>query len=328
MTILSRRHALIGMAGAAVPLCAARARVAGQPARIGLLTAQTAAAIAPSLPFLRSGLAEEGFAEGRGLTIEYRYGNDSLERVVAHARELVESRVELLVVQGPAVASIVALNLPIPLIYVTSADPVAAGYAKSLAQPIGEKSGLTFMAFEFASKRLEMLREVMPAVERVVVFGNPEHQGTQTERAFSESSGQRLGMDVRFHPTSVTADLDVAFARVKQEGMQAISLLADGFAGQNRHIVLKFAAEQGIPVVSGWPVFAQSGALFTYGPRLESCYRRLAYYVARVLRGTPASELPIERPSVFQTVINQTTARKLGVGVSRAFLARADEVIG
>jgi putative ABC transport system substrate-binding protein len=135
-------------------------------------------------------------------------------------------------------------------------------------------------------------------------------------------------MDVRFHPTSVTADLDVAFARVKQEGMQAISLLADGFAVQNRHIVLKFAAEQGIPVVSGWPVFAQSGALFTYGPRLESCYRRLAYYVARVLRGTPASELPIERPSVFQTVINQTTARKLGVGVSRAFLARADEVIG
>lgn len=325
MTSLSRRHALIG---AAMPLFSTRARAAGQPPRIGFLTAQKPASIALSLPFFRAGLADEGFAEGRDLTIEYRYGEDSLDRVADLARELVALRVELLVVQGPAVARVAAMNPPVPIVYVTSSDPVASGYATSLAQPAGNKTGLTFMAFEFASKRLEMLREVMPTVERVAVFGNPEHLGTESERQFSENSGRLLGMDVRFHPTSVRAELDEACDRVTRDKIQAISLLADGFAVQNRQIVLDFAVSQHIPVISGWPVFARSGALFSYGPRLEACYRRLAYYVARVLRGARPSDLPIERPSVFQTVVNRTTASKLGLGVPRAFLARADEVIG
>lgn len=321
----SRREVLV--AGAATGAWPVVGRAADRPARIGLLTAQRPAAIAPYLGFLRAGLAEEGLVESRNLTIEYRYGEDSLERTRDLARELVGLPVDLIVAQGPAVAQIAPLGLPVPIVFVTSSDPVASGLAESLAKPIGDKTGLTFMAFEFASKRLEMLREVMPAIERVAVFGNPEHFGMERERTFSEEAGRRLGLDVGFSSMSARADIDEAFRRVVRDRFQAISLLADGFAVQNRQVILDFATERNIPVVSGWPVFAESGAFFTYGPRLSASYRRLAWYIARVLRGARPSDLPIERPSVFHMVVNLATARRLGLDVSRAFLARADEVI-
>jgi putative ABC transport system substrate-binding protein len=297
-------------------------------ARIGFITAQQAASIAPNLAYVRAGLAGEGLIEGQNLTIEYRYGDDSLERAREAARELAASGVDLILAQGSAVSQIAALDLPTPLVYVMSADPISAGFAESLARPIGAKTGLTFMVYEFASKRLEILREMMPQIERVAVFGNPEHMGTSREREFSEDTGRRLGIDVGFCSMSQRPDVDEACRRVASEKYQAISLLADGFAVQNRKIIIDFAASQGVPVMSGWPVFAESGGLFTYGPRLNESYRRLAYYVARILRGTRPQDLPIERPSVFHTVVNLKTAQKLGIVVPRSLLARADEVIG
>jgi putative ABC transport system substrate-binding protein len=321
----SRRRVLIGLAGAASGPAVGRAD--DRPARIGLLTGQRPAAIAPYLGVLRAGLAEEGLVEGRNLVVEDRYGEDSPDRTRDLARALAGLPVDLIVAQGSAVSQIVPLGLPVPIVFVTSTDPIASGFAETLARPIGNKTGLTFMAFEFASKRLEMLREVMPAVERVAVFGNPQHLGSETERAFSEDAGRRLGLDVRFSSLSVAADIDEACRRAAADRVQAISLLADGFAVQNRRAVLDFADQRAIPVISGWPVFAEAGALFTYGPRLSASYRRLAWYVARVLRGAKPSDLPIERPSVFHTVVNLAAARRLGVAVSRGFLARADEVI-
>lgn len=321
----SRRRVLIGAAGAAAwPVMAG---AADRPARVGLLTAQRPAAIAPYLGVFRAGLADEGLVEGRNLVLDERYGEDSLETTRALARELAALPVDVIVAQGAAVSQIVQLGLPVPIVYVTSTDPVASGFAETLAKPIGNKTGLTFMAFEFASKRLEMLREVMPTVERIAVFGNPQHLGSETERAFSEDAGRRLGLDVRFSSLSVRADVDEACRRAAADRVEAISLLADGFAVQNRGAVLDFATERKIPVISGWPVFAESGALFTYGPRLSASYRRLAWYVARVLRGAKPADLPIERPSVFHTVVNLAAARRLGIEVSRGFLARADEVI-
>jgi putative ABC transport system substrate-binding protein len=324
---LTRRAVTIALVGAAAGVRSAGARDPGRPARIGLLTAQRPAAIAPYLPILRAGLADEGFVEGRNLTIEYRYGEDSRERTRDLARELADLPVDLVVTQGSAVGLIAQMNLAVPIVFVISSDPIASGFAESLSRPIGNKTGLTFMAFEFASKRLEMLRELMPAIERVTVLGNPEHLGTESERAFAEATGRRSGLDVGFCGMSVPSDIDAACARMVRDRAQAIALLTDSFAVQNREVLLDFARGQNLPVVSGWPVFAESGALFTYGPRLSASYRRLAYYVGRILRGTRATDLPIERPSVFHTVVNLSTARRLGIEVPRAFLARADEVI-
>ncbi len=324
---LTRRSFVVGAAGlSSLPFVPAAAQE--RRPRIGFITAQREAAIAPNFAFVRAGLSSEGLSEGQNLTIEYRYCDDSLERVRDAARELSASGVDLIVAQGSAVPQIIGLNLPTPLVYITSADPILSGYAESLAKPIGPKTGLTFMVYEFASKRLEILREMAPSVERVAVFGNPEHFGTERERIFSEETGRKMGINVGFCPMSQRGDVDTACRRVQAEEFQAISLLADGFALQYRQKILDFADSRGIPVVSGWPAFAQSGALFTYGPRLNESYRRLAYYVARVLRGAKPQDLPIERPSVFETIINLKTAKKLNINVPRAVLARADEVIG
>ncbi|MCO5086676.1 MAG: hypothetical protein M9883_07455, partial [Methylobacteriaceae bacterium] len=151
---LTRRSFVVGAAGlSSLPFIPAAAQE--RRARIGFVTAQREAAIAPNFAFVRAGLSSEGLSEGQNLTIEYRYCDDSLERVREAARGLSASGVDLIVAQGSAVPQIISLNLPTPLVYITSADPILSGYAESLAKPLGPKTGLTFMVYEFASKRLE-----------------------------------------------------------------------------------------------------------------------------------------------------------------------------
>jgi len=219
------------------------------------------------------------------------------------------------------------LPLKVPVVYVYSGDPVAAGLADSLARPRGNMTGLTFMAAELNGKRLELLQEIVPDLRRVAIVANPEHPGAQVERDYSEQAARRLGLAIRFFPTRTRDELDRAFSAMSQETPQAISLFADGFAIQNRQAIIDFAMKQRIGVISGWPVFAQSGALCTYGPRLTESYRRLAYYVDRVLKGGRPADLPIEQPTQFQLVVNMKTARTLGLPVPPALLARADDVI-
>ena len=307
-----------------------RAVAAQRPARvvrIGWLTAQQASGVAPFLDALRVGLADHGYEEGRNLVIEYRYGDNVFERIPSLADELVRLRVDLIVAQGAAVFEIRKLNLPVPIVYSISADPISAGFADNLARPRGNMTGVTLMAIEFNGKRLELLREILPKLRRVAVVGNPEHPGAHLERAFSEETGRRLGLNIRYLPTRNLDELTTAFGAMAAEPPQGISILADGFAIQNRQRIIDFAMSQRVPAISGWPVFAQSGALCTYGPLLSESYRRLAYYVDRILRGAKPADLPIEQPTKFELVINLKTAKALELAIPPAVLARADRVI-
>jgi ABC-type uncharacterized transport system substrate-binding protein len=293
--------------------------------RIGWLTAQQAASLTPYLDAFRSGLADLGYVEGRNLMIEYRYGDDAIERVLELAAELVRIPVDLVVAQGAAAFEIHGLTVPV--VYGISADPVSSGFADSLARPRGNMTGLTFMAVEMNGKRLELLRETIPGLHRVAIIGNPEHPGAHLERAFSEAAGRRLGLEIAYFPTRNGDELAAAFAAIAEDPPQAISVLADGFAIQNRRNVIDFAMSRHVPVISGWPVFAQSGALCTYGPRLTESYRRLAYYVDRILRGAKPAELPIEQPTQFELVVNIKAAKALGVTIPPSIETRADRVI-
>jgi putative ABC transport system substrate-binding protein len=219
------------------------------------------------------------------------------------------------------------LRLAVPVVYVFSGDPVSAGLADSLARPRGNMTGLTFMAADLNGKRLELLREISPELRRVAIIANPEHPGEHIERSYSEEAAQRLGLSIDYFPTSTHDELARAFAKMGNDPPQAISLFADGFAIENRQSIIDFAMAHHIPVVSGWPVFAKSGALCTYGPRLAESYRRLAYYVDRILKGAKPADLPIEQPTKFELVINQRTAKALDLTVPPSVLARADEVI-
>jgi putative tryptophan/tyrosine transport system substrate-binding protein len=296
-------------------------------ARIGWLTAQQASSLTPYLAAMRAGFSEIGYVEGRNLAIEYRYGDDALERVPDLAAELVKLGVDLLVVQGAAVPVVSQLNLTVPLVYVFSGDPVSAGLADSLARPRGNMTGLTLMAAELNGKRLEMLRDIVPDLRRVAIIANSEHPGVDLERAYSEAVGRRLGLTIQYFPTPTPGELNGAFASMAARPPQAISLFADGFAVQNRQSIIDFAMSHRAPVVSGWPVFAQSGALCTYGPRLADSYRRLASYVDRILKGAKPADLPIEQPTKFETVINMRTAKSLGLTIPTSLLVSADQVI-
>jgi len=303
------------------------APAATKPVRIGWLTAQRVASLTPYIEAMRSALADLGYIEGRNLAIEFRYGDDAIERVPALASELVRLPVELIVAQGAAAFEIRDLALPIPVVYSMSADPVSAGFADSLAHPRGNMTGVTLMAVEFSGKRIELLQEIVPDLRSVAILGNPEHPGAHLERAFSEEVARRVGLTIDYLPTPTRDALTSLLNTMAARPPQAISLLADGFAIQNREVIIDFATRHRVPVISGWPVFAQSGAICTYGPRLTESYRRLAYYIDRILKGAKPAELPIERPTKFELVLNQRTARALGLKIPQSLLVRADDII-
>jgi putative tryptophan/tyrosine transport system substrate-binding protein len=303
------------------------AQAATKVARIGWLTAQREASLIPYVKAMRESLTELGYVEGKNLAIEFRYGNDAIERVPELAADLERIPVDLIVAQGAAVEIIGKLKLKTPVVYVFSGDPVSAGLAESLARPPHTMTGLTFMAAEFNGKRLELLREFIPGLRRVAIVANPEHPGEEIERRDSEDAGKRLGLVTEFFATRNPKELDDAFAKISATPVQAISVFADGFAIQNRQKIIEFAMGRRVPVISGWAIFAQSGALCTYGPRLAESYRRLAYYVDRVLKGADPSTLPIERPTKFELIINAKTAKALNIAIPQSALLRADQVI-
>jgi putative ABC transport system substrate-binding protein len=313
------------LAVAVVPRTVAAQRVA-KVVRIGWLTAQQASSLVPYVDAMRIALADLGYVEGRNLVIEFRYGDDVIERVPELAAELARLPVDLIVAQGAAAFEVRGLGLPIPIVYSMSADPVSAGFADSLARPRGNMTGVTLMAVEFNGKRLELLQEIVPELRRVAIVGNPEHPGSHLERAFSEETA-RLGLIIEYLPTRTRDELTSVLSAISAHPPQAISLLADGFAIQNRQIIIDFAMRHRAPVISGWPIFARSGAVCTYGPRLTESYRRLAYYIDRILKGAKPADLPIERPTKFEFVINLRTAKALGLTIPQSLLVRADEVI-
>jgi putative tryptophan/tyrosine transport system substrate-binding protein len=323
-----RRRDFLGALGSAAAVWPLRSYAQGKTkvARIGWLTAQREASLTPFLAALRSALVDLGYTEGRNLSIEYRFGDDDISRVPKLAAELVE-KVDLILAQGAAVAVAAKLNLSVPLVYVFSGDPVSAGFADSLARPSGNMTGLTFMAAEFNGKRLELLRDIIPGLRRIAIVANPAHPGEHLERNYTQEHARQVGLSVDYFATRTRDELESAFAAMAKDPPQAISLFADGFAIQYRQNIVDFGLSNRVPVASGWPVFARSGALVTYGPHLQSSYARLAYYVDRILKGTRPSDLPIEQPTKFELVLNLKTAKALGILVPPSLLARADEVI-
>jgi putative ABC transport system substrate-binding protein len=324
---MDRRSFLVLAASMAGPSRIAAAQNSPSPLKIGWLTAQREASLTPNLAAMRKGFTELGYVEGQNLLIDYRFGDDQLDRVPGLAAELVKSGVELIVAQGAAVPELPKLSLPIPIVYIFSGDPIAAGLADSLSHPRGNMTGETLMAAELNGKRLEILRDIVPGLRRVAIIANPEHHGANLERANSEQTGQRLDIAIRYYPTPSLKELEGAFAAMKADPVQAISIFSDDFAVQNRKAILDFAAEHRIPAIAAWSIFARSGAICSYGPLQSEQYRQLAAYVDRIAKGAKPADLPIQQPTKFETVVNLKTAKALGLSLPATLLASADEVI-
>lgn len=226
------------------------------PPRIGWLTAQREASLAPFIPALRAGLVERNLVDGQDIRLDFRFGDDDAARVPALLDELLRLPVRVLLVQGAAVAPVIRARPPVPVVFVMSSDPVAAGLAESLSRPPPGVTGITFLSAELNSKRVGLLRELRPDLARLAVLSNPAHPGEQLERAEAAAAAARLGIAARFHQARNAPQLEAAFAAIAQDGAQGLSVFADGFALQNRAAIARFAAGQRIPLVSGWRVFA------------------------------------------------------------------------
>lgn len=183
------------------------------------------------------------------------------------------------------------------------------------------------MKAEINSKRLEFLHEIAPEIHRVAVIANPLHAGEERERADLGSQAEQFGIRISFYSTPNRAELDRALDAIRTDPPQALIAFSEGFVVENRDTIINFAMRQRLPVISGWAVMAKSGALLTYGPVLVDSYRRTAYFVGRILKGTKPGDLPIEQPTRFELVVNLRTAKALGLTIPQVLLGRADEVI-
>jgi putative ABC transport system substrate-binding protein len=320
--------ALLGSAALTPPsVMRAAAWQGDRPAHVGFVSGLDQAAAADFLSALRDGLAAHGYVEPRTLTMDLLFADYAPERIPALLEELERRRVDVIVTHAAATRSVVMGRRTIPAVYEFSADPVTLGIASDLAHPLFNATGISLMLAQLNSKRLELLHEILPDFRRVAVLSNPLHPGEQLERTDSETKARQLGLEIAFFPTPNRADLDRALAALDAGSPQALLVFSDAFVVENRQRIINFAMSRRLPIISGWAVMAESGALCTYGPRLFDSYRRVAYFVDRILRGAKPDDLPIEQPTVLELVVNLDTARTLGITIPPTVLARADRVI-
>ncbi len=299
---------LLGGAAVARPLVA-RAQQPAMPV-IGFI--HSASNTVPDrLRGFRLGLKETGYVEGENTAIVYRWAEDQLDRLPELVAELVRRQVAVLATAGNATALAAKATTTTPIVFIVNEDPVRLGLVASLAKPGGSLTGVNFLAGELAAKRLELLREFVPAATRVAVLVNPTNATTAESTLKDVALAARpMGLQIQVLQTSTSREIDAAFDTFVRERPDVLFV--------NRHAV---------PASYGWREYADIGGLMSYGPSLLDGFRQVGVYIGRVLNGTKPADLPVVQSSKFELIINAQTARMLGLTVPPSLLATADEVI-
>jgi putative ABC transport system substrate-binding protein len=316
---------LLGGAAAAWPL-AARAQQA-MPV-IGYLSTLSEAQGLHLLAAFRRGLGEMGFADGRNLALEFRWGEGRFDRLPAMATELVRHPVNLLLAQAPPAAlSAKAATTTIPIVFVVGLDPVGSGLVASLNRPSGNATGMTLMSLPIGQKRLEMLRELAVKSSVIAMLVNPLTPDAVPEIGSVQAAAQSLGLQLRMFNASTSSDISRAFTAIAEERLGALLVGTDPFFVDRRAELVARVAQLRVPAIYPFREFAAAGGLVSYGSNLANAYRQAGIYAGRILKGAKPSDLPVLQPTTFELVINLKTAKALGLDIPPTLLARADEVI-
>jgi len=315
----------LGSIAAAWPLAAsAQSKIA----RIGFMGNSTAALEANLVDAFREGLREQGYEEGHNIVIEYRWADGKYERFPALVAELIAANVEVIVTAGtPAALAMKKATTTVPLVMVAVGDPVGTGLVPSLARPGANLTGLSSVAPDLEGKRLQLLREVVPALSHVAMFINSLNPFHVSSMRQARAAAQTMGIKLQLHDIRKSEDLDDAFAAIRKERPDAVLILADRVFLHNRERMIDFTKEQRLPNVNAYKELVEVGGLMSYGPSYEDMHKRAAIYVDKILKGAKPADLPIEQPSKFTFIVNLKAAKALGVTVPSQLLGLADELI-
>jgi putative ABC transport system substrate-binding protein len=323
----SRREfmTLLGGAAAAWPL-AARAEPSSRIRRIGMLETTSVQLNAANLDGLREGLRALGYEEGKTFTIEYRSAEGREDRFRELAVELIGSRVDLIVARGtPAILAARNATASIPIVMTAVADPLLM--VASLARPGGNVTGLTTLASDLHPKRLELLKEIVPALARVALMVDLSNPQGRRQWEELEAAARQLGLEALLLDPRMPADIAPALAMARARGVGGIIVNAAGLMRSNRQLIVDLAAEHRLPAIYATREFVEAGGLIAYGPSYPDLYRRAASYVDKIFKGTKPADLPVEQPTKFELIVSLKSAKALGLRVPATLLARADEVI-
>ena len=297
--------------------------------RIGWLRTWSPLADQPFVEALRQGLRDLGYVEGRNILIESRYAEGHPDRLSALAAELVRLPVDVLVAGGAAaIQAAQHTTSTIPIVMAVAADPVAQGFVASLARPGGNMTGLSIMYHDFIGKQLEWLMETVPTASRVAVLMNPANPAHVFQLREVQRAAQVLGRQLHVLEARSPDDLQRVFAATPREGAHALFVITDALLfDRSRADIAVWALQSRLPAMYGWRMYVEAGGLMSYGPSLPDMHYRAAYYVDRLLKGTPPADLPVEQPTKFELIINLKTAAALGLTIPPSLLLLADEVI-
>lgn len=323
-----RRREFIPLIAAAI----ARPMVAhAQQSRpvIGFLHGATREATLHLSAAFQDGLRAAGFAGTNAVSIEFRFANNDARQLTAHARQLVERNVSLIAAMGGDLSARAAMaaTSEIPIVFTTGSDPVKAGLVSSLNRPMGNVTGITFLAIELGAKRAQVMRDLLPGAKSLTILGNAAHPDYLTNAIDAETAARSLGFEVAHLAVSNHGEIAAAFQSLAEKRADALLVLSNPLFTSHRAQLVALAAQIRLPTVYPFIEYSHDGGLISYGANRNRAYRDAGVLAGRILQGKKPSELPVEQPTRFELAINLKTAKTFGIEVPPMLLAIADEVI-
>ena len=327
---LSRKIAALAAAALVLAICTlAEAQQTRKVFRIGYLAGADLAANKARVEALRQGLRDLGYVEGKNLAIEFRYAEVKFERLSAFAAELVGLKVDAIVTVGSsATRAAKEATKTIPIVMAQESDPVGSGFIATLAYPGGNITGLSNLSPEISGKRLELLKEIVPRLSRVAVFGTlTEVGGTSPYMKETELAAGAFKVKLQYLDLQESKDIEVAFGAAKKAHADAALMLGGNVLNSHRTQIVELAATNRLPATYNAPEFVEAGGLMTYGASIPHLHYRAATYVDKILKGAKPADLPVEQPTKFELLINLKAAKQIGLTVPQGVLLKADRVI-
>ena len=325
---MDRRNFVVALLATGLQPLVAMAQSPERVRRIAFVSNLPAPSMAIRLAALKSGLEDLGYREGKNLVIDYRYTDGKPELMPTVVAELSRLKTEVIITSGPSTTrSVTETNTAIPVVMGFDGDPVGSGYIKSLAHPGGNVTGLSALSPEISSKKLQLMKELVPRLSRIAVFTNSTTLGNAQTVIELSSAAKALGVRLQVLEVRDLKDLQSAFKETHQSRAEVLMVLENPVLTGNRSQVIQMAQRNRLPAMYAASEFVEEGGLVIYGVSTKDLFRRAANYVDKILKGAKPGDLPVEQPTKFEFVINLKTAKALGIRISQSLRMQADRLI-